>query len=235
MPSERWQRVRRWLQSGLGLELYPQLDRLVELVSLGEGAGEWTCAPAGLGSGSVVYSGGVGRDLGFERQLMARFGAEVHAFDPTPLALEWFRGQPVMAGLHLHELGLGDFDGTARFAGPRRPGRESYSAARSGGILPAIEAPVRRVSTLMTMLGHTRIDLLKLDIEGLEYGVIADLVRSRLDVRQLLVEFHHRWREIGVGRSREALRQLRSAGYALVHVSASGRDYAFLREHPTAS
>ena len=38
--------------------------------------------------------------------------------------------------------------------------------------------------------GHTRIDLLKLDIEGAEFPVVDEILRKRIPVRQLLVEFH---------------------------------------------
>jgi FkbM family methyltransferase len=54
----------------------------------------------------------------------------------------------------------------------------------------AVEVPVRRLATMMQMLGHARIDLLKMDIEGAEYEVIDDLLGSRVAVDQLLIEFH---------------------------------------------
>jgi len=59
----------------------------------------------------------------------------------------------------------------------------------------------------MRELRHASIDLLKMDIEGAEYDVLADMISQRIPVKQLLVEFHHRWPQIGVvARSRRSRR-----------------------------
>jgi len=65
----------------------------------------------------------------------------------------------------------------------------------------------------MRELGHVSIDLLKMDIEGAEYDVLADMISQRIPVKQLLVEFHHRWPQIGVGRTKQAIQALNAAGY----------------------
>ncbi len=80
----------------------------------------------------------------------------------------------------------------------------------------------------MRMLGHTRIDVLKMDIEGAEDGAIADLLRSGPLPNQVLVEFHHRWAEVGLERTKRAVAALRSRGYRLFAVSASGTEYGFV-------
>jgi len=95
----------------------------------------------------------------------------------------------------------------------------------------AIEVTVRRLSTIMRELGHGAIDLLKMDIEGAEYEVVADLLECGVDVRQLLVEFHHRWPEVGIARTKRALHDLNTAGYRLFSVSASGEEYGFLKTY----
>jgi hypothetical protein len=73
-------------------------------------------------------------------------------------------------------------------------------------------------------------DLIKMDIEGAEYAVLADLLASGLRPRQVLVEFHHRWREVGVRRTREALALLSRHGYRIVEVAPSGLEYTLLRQ-----
>jgi microsomal dipeptidase-like Zn-dependent dipeptidase len=42
----------------------------------------------------------------------------------------------------------------------------------------------------MTSLSHTQLDVLKMDVEGYEWGVILGTDWSRLHIGQLLVEFH---------------------------------------------
>jgi hypothetical protein len=87
---------------------------------------------------------------------------------------------------------------------------------------------VRRISSVQQILGHARIDLLKMDIEGAEYEVIDDLLAGPVPVRQLLVEFHHRWPEVGIAKTRTAIRKLNAAGYRIFSVSPSGEEYGFL-------
>ena len=101
----------------------------------------------------MVFSFGVGRDLSFECAMIERFGATVHAFDPTPLAIEWARAQRLPDRLVLRELGLADYDGMARFIPSRRVGGENFSMVRTTGIGDPIEAPVRRFATLAALVG----------------------------------------------------------------------------------
>jgi FkbM family methyltransferase len=41
----------------------------------------------------------------------------------------------------------------------------------------------------MEQLGHDRIDLLKIDIEGAEYKVIESILADKLDIRVICVEY----------------------------------------------
>ena len=93
----------------------------------------------------------------------------------------------------------------------------------------AILAPVHRLTTIMERLGHDHIDLLKMDIEGAEYGVIADLLSCNIRVNQLLVEFHHRWPEVGVNKTKHAIRQLNERGHWIFNTSPTGEEYGFLK------
>jgi hypothetical protein len=78
-----------------------------------------------------------------------------------------------------------------------------------GGAAQTAMAPVRHIATIMKELGHGSIDLLKMDIEGAEYGVIEDLSSSQIPIGQICVEFHHRWKEIGPSKTRRAIDCLR--------------------------
>lgn len=203
------------------------------MLQLGAGDGTWCVAPDLIAADSVVYSFGVGRDLRFECDLIERFGVTVHAFDPTPIALEWAASQQLPPALRLHPLGVAGHDGTVRFAAPRKAGWESFSMVRETGIGESVDAPVRRIGTLMRELGHDRVDLIKMDIEGAEYDVLPDLIASGVLPAQLLVEFHHRWREVGPRRTRQALRLLRRAGYRIADVSPKGRELTFVHSAAT--
>lgn len=226
----RWKaRARHWkrLVTGQDPWVRPRIHLPIEQ------HGEWYLSPVGLSAGSIVYSLGIGRDIEFDRSIISRLGCRVHAFDPTPAALAWLATQSLPAGFEGHPYGVADFDGIAEFAPNTEPGNPSFAYLglgttdqQSGG---GVRCEVHRLGTLMAMLGHSRIDLLKMDIEGAEYEVIADLLRSQIAVDQLLVEFHHRKPWIGRRRTVEAIRLLRASGYELFHISAAGEEFAFRR------
>jgi FkbM family methyltransferase len=175
-----------------------------------------------------VYSFGIGEDLSFDLELIARYGLQVHAFEPTPRSLAWVRSQTLPEALVVHEFGLGIWDGMASFRPPSDPTHVSYSMLRSDGDGSAIQAPVCRLSTIAAMLGHPRIDLLKLDIEGGEYAALPDCLAGGLRIEQLLVEFHHRWDFVGVSQTKRTISLLRTAGYRIADVSPSGCEFTFL-------
>jgi FkbM family methyltransferase len=184
-----------------------------------------------LGKQATIYSFGIGTDISFDLELIGKFGVQVHAFDPTPRSLAWLKTQQIPAGFHVHQYGVAACDGMLKFAPPKSPLHVSHTIVRSAGSEHPIWAPVRRITTIMKDLGHDSIDLLKMDVEGAEYAVLHDVLENSIPVRQLCVEFHHRWREIGASRTRDAISALRSHGYRIFHVSDSGEEYSFLGPH----
>jgi len=203
---------------------------------LGSSYGGWTVCPEGLHRGSVAYSFGIGKDITFDLELIRRFGVTVHAFDPTPESIDWLRGQKLPVEFVPHAYGLAAHDGTARFHPPENPQHVSHSMVHRGRPrAPSIEAPVHRLGTITAMLGHTRIDLLKMDIEGAEYEALEDLLRSGNHVPQLLVEFHHRFPGIGIKSTRSTIAALNASGYTIFSISGSGEEFSFIRRETTGS
>jgi len=209
-----------------GRELWQGRQHKVEKISLGNDGASWSVCTAGLTETSVVYSMGVGEEVSFELELIRRFALQVHAFDPTPRSIQWVKKQAIPEKLVFHSFGLGKVDGCCQFSPPVDPTHVSYTMLpRKTG--PMIEAPVYRLATIMKILGHSKISLLKMDIEGAEYDVISDVLSSGIRPEQMLVEFHHRWPEIGIEETRNAIEKLNHAGYTIFDVSASGEEYSF--------
>ena len=224
------QAVKRRIKWLMGRDLYRKPQRVVPTARLGDPGGRWTIATDGLGQGTVVYTFGIGEDISFERDLIQRFGVSVHAFDPTPLALAWVARQQLPNGFMVHPFGVAEYDGTAQFSAPAK-GYISFSTVRQGGHGAPVAAPVRRVATLQNELNLPAPNILKMDIEGAEYAVLADAIRSGYRPEQILVEFHHRYRETGARRTREAIDLLNRVGYRIVFVSRNGMEYTFLRDN----
>lgn len=221
----------KWLARSIaGRDIYTRPDIKTACEVMGNDGAAFAILPETLNATSVVYSFGIGTDISFDLALIRRFGLQLHAFDPTPRSRQWLSSQTLPPEFHVHEYGVADIDGEIRFAEPKSPTHVSYTSVAREGLEQTVTAPVRRLGSIMQELGHTRLDLLKMDIEGAEYGVIRDMLESRIHVRQLCVEFHHRWPEIGIAPTKEALSSLRNAGYKIFQISPYGEEYSFLKD-----
>lgn len=89
---------------------------------------------------------------------------------------------------------------------------------------------VKTLRTIMEENNHTEIDLLKMDIEGSEYAVVNDILNSKIPIRQICIEVHHRFPGIGIGKTKNMVEQLNNCGYKIVAISESKEEYTFLKE-----
>ena len=67
--------------------------------------------------------------------------------------------------------------------------------------------------------GHDHIDLLKLDIEGAEYGVLRSILEDQLQVGIICVEYdevHNAIDDRYIQRIRRSIAELRKVGYVIV-------------------
>ena len=194
----------------------------------------WSLCPDLLRPGHIVYSLGVGDTIDFDLQLIESLGVEVHAFDPTPHAMKWVEEQDVPAGFHFHPWAAAARDGSL-FLYPRikSDGSKStvmYTIMEEGQAEAAgVEVPALTLASMMKKLGHESIDLLKMDIEGAEYGVIDTLLASDVRPAQLLIEFHHRFKDIDMQQTVDAIAALRIAGYGLTDIAPTGREFSFVK------
>ncbi|HET6337247.1 MAG TPA: FkbM family methyltransferase [Polyangiales bacterium] len=189
----------------------------------------WHIAPARLRADSVVVSAGVGTDISFEQELIEYTGCRVLLLDPSPTGIATMaRPENQCSRIEFLPVGLAGTDGELVLNPPRVAAEGSFWAAPSATpSQDALRLPCRSLSSLARERGFSRIDLLKMDIEGSEYDVIDDLVRSGLELGQVCVEFHHFMSEISLLRTLRALGRLRSCGLRLAH--KQGSDYTLVR------
>lgn len=198
---------------------------------LGSDYGGWTLCPTGMDSNSVVFSAGIGEDITFDQELIEKYHCPIHAFDPTPRVREWLKSHAPVEKFYFYEVGFADYDGQAVFYPPENPDFVSHSLLeRRETADHAIMVDVRKLSTLLDMTGSNRIDLLKMDIEGAEYRVIAEMLAGSIRPGQILVEFHDFQPNIGLTQTIRATLQLLRKGYRLFHLSSNGREYSFIHK-----
>lgn len=192
----------------------------------------WPVIPGWLTADSVVYSFGIGRDASFEQELMVSYGCPVHAFDPSPRSIDWVRQQNFGPQFQFREFGISDQDGELLIAPPKHAGDVSYSALTvTRNIVETQHVPVRTLPSIMGELGHDRLDLLKMDVEGMEHRVLAHIINA-ITVRpaQLLVEFHQGFYGCTPDMTRQSVAALHDAGYRIFWLSDRGLEYAFVHQ-----
>lgn len=215
----------------IGNEFRPKIDRVNGRIErFGSDYGGWTLLTNDIHENSVIYSFGIGEDISFEIELMARFPVDVCAFDPTPSSVAWVKRQRVSSRLTLYEYGLAARDGDVAFFPPENPKHVSHTMlARPSSQRGPIVLPVKSLRSIMSELGHERIDVLKMDIEGAEYEVIESMAQEKIRPKQILVEFHHRFPAVGIYKTKTALSILSKLNYSLFFVSQTNQEFFFLR------
>lgn len=208
---------------------------LCRTLKLGDdGYGAWSVCPDQIRRNLLIYSFGVGENISWDLAMIEHFGATVHAFDPTPRSIKWVKQQTLPGRFVLHEYGLADYDGKARFNPPENPDWVSHTMLdRPLTATSAIEVSVRCLPTIMATLNHDHVDLIKMDIEGAEYGVIANMLQMEPIVggaRQLLIEFHHRFPGKRMSDTQACVRSLNEKGFRCFDVSSTGEEWSFIRD-----
>ena len=227
--SDGWRRVKLAFKRLIGREPWITNDIIAPLQRFGDW---WLCRDL-VREGQMIYSLGVGQDIGFDLALIQALDVQVFAFDPTPSSITWLQAQQLPPQFHFFPWAVADRDGSL-FLYPRVRSDGSQSKmmhtilatleTRDDGI----EVPVKSLKGIRLSLGHEHVDILKIDIEGTEYAVLRDMLNSSLRPAQLLVEFHHRFPGLSVVDTVQAVGSLRQAGYGLARISSSGREYTFI-------
>jgi len=192
--------------------------------------GGWFVCPDRLDEKSVVYSFGIGEDISFDLDIIKKIGCKVLAFDPTPKSIAWLKKQILPKKFSYCECGLADYDGVADFFPPKNSNHVSCSLIpRNDSKNRAIKVKVKRLKSILNKFGHKKINLLKLDIEGAEYDVLKDIMDSKIDVDQILVEFHHRLSGVGANKTRQIIKKLNCNGYKIFAISPTREEYSFIK------
>jgi len=226
-----WQRKKRFLKRLTGKELRLKTEIAVPTIK----DGGWWFTPEGLNKDSIVYSLGVGDEINFDLSIIEKYGVNVFAFDPTPSSIDMLDSSKLPEQFHFHPWAVTANDGSLKFY-PRLK-KDGTKSDIMFTMIPeeetkddVIEVPALSLSSIVANLGHDRIDMLKMDIEGAEYEVLEGLLESPVLPKQLLVEFHHRFVEDGLNRTYDIINRLREAGYKIFAISEIGREVSFLRQ-----
>jgi FkbM family methyltransferase len=183
-------------------------------VELGSHYGGWRIPDGALREGDICYCIGAGGDISFDLELIRRFGAVVRAVDPVQAygeeALRLAGGE---SRFSFRVAALAVRDGPIRMQSHHERSSASLSAAGLYETDEWTEVPGLTLASLMRDFGDDHIDLLKVDLEGLEYELVPTLDLVALGVSVFAIQLHH----VGsVGQAKRMIEGLRQQGYRLV-------------------
>ncbi|MGD0497273.1 MAG: FkbM family methyltransferase [Bryobacteraceae bacterium] len=182
---------------------------------------------------SIVLDCGLGYDADFSAAIITRYGAQCHGVDPTR------KHQAVLATvagrhgdrLRLYPVAVAGTTGFMTFYEPI----DQVSGSVFNGHVNASRAisyavPSMTLKDLAAHIGVSRIDVLKLDVEGAEYDILEqqddEWVKT---ISQIIVEFHHHCvKAFTLDDTKRAVAKLRSMGYR--SYSTDGINYLFFRK-----
>lgn len=214
---------------------FPFRSNAYEISRLGDPSGGWNIVKEGLTSDSVILAAGVGHNISFELDLIDEINATVHVFDPSPTGIRTIKN---LAGSEQAEKiifvtkALAGTSGAMHLEPPDDAEEGSWKQASAEPTLSALLIEAVSVSDYCRSLQIDHVDLLKIDIEGAEYDVIDDILRSGLSVKQICLEFHCK-AQIGIKQTYFDLFwyacKLFFNGYRIVHLTKS--DFSWIKHN----
>jgi FkbM family methyltransferase len=173
----------------------------------------------------------IGMNFGYFTCLLASMCKEVHGFEPVG----WLAGRAranvelnAFANATINELALSDHAGTAQLNLPA-PDHCNWGTSslvhKSSSQTAVVEVPLETLDNYCAAHGVTRLDFIKVDVEGAEHLVFRGAERTLERLRPTIIfEFNE---ESGA----ESYRLLEKLGYGLFDLDRRPMDVAKARLH----
>ena len=190
---------------------------------------KWVCGIRDLVAPCVVYSFGSGPNGQFELAVLAQTPCEVHVFDPTMRSDDTIQAG---ARMHFHDLGVSGVDGDINLMVP-----VNDSGRLAKRLLPR---PTKTLPSIMKQLGHGFVDILKIDVEGIEAKVFDAAFQrwpKKFPFGQIQMEVHEVRRGQGRSEIYRMMNQIEGRDFHIFHKEANvfhadafvSFEYAFVR------
>ncbi len=187
-----------------------------------------------LDSSSVIFDIGTGNDANLSQDLIRKFGLKSYGFDPTIRHQASLKQVESESGgkFAIYEYALSDKTGEAEFyeSGDNISGSFSTDHVNiKKDSITAYRVKTASLENIFSIASVKSADLVKIDIEGEEYKVIASLTQEIADrVGQFIFEFHHHCiDQYSILDNLKAIRKITSLGYR--HYSEDGINYLFYK------
>jgi len=238
--------IKKLIKPELKFELYKTPYRLEKL---GTEYGGWIVPVDLFNEHFVCYLAGAGQDISFDTAVAKKFHCEVFIFDPTPGAklhfdkvmnaaaegrstadidnVQYELDKYIVNHLHYSDVGLWHVKDVLKFFQPKDDAHISHSITNLQKTEKFIEVQVDTLPNIMRANGHSRLDILKLDIEGAEFNVIDSILENNIDIRILCVEFHLQ-KDGGLDLIQSTIKKLEANHFAVI--AREHLDFTFIKK-----
>lgn len=189
-----------------------------------------------LSNKSVIIDIGTGDNADLSQDLIKKFDLISYGFDPTRKHYSSLKNvEKESAGkFTIFNFALSDQSGETEFNESAQNVSGSFSIDHINIKNDNISRyPVKTVtlSEIFHKLALTKIDLLKMDVEGEEYKIIDSLDRNLTDkIQQFIIEFHHHCIDkYSILDTLKAIKKMTSSGFEFY--STDGINYLFYKKH----
>ena len=198
---------------------------------VGNSYGGFYVANNSLSINSIVYSIGIGEDVSFDLNIIEKYNCKIFAYDPTPKSVNWVNKNVSNNNFNFFPRGISQEKGSRLFYLPKDNKHVSGSLEKISTVNEemAVELEFDTLKNQMIKNNHKKIDLLKMDIEGSEYDVIESILNEKIEIDQILVEFHPHLVQNGREKTKCSINKLESYGYKCFARSNTFLEYSFIK------
>ncbi|NGM60385.1 FkbM family methyltransferase [Sphingobacterium sp. SGG-5] len=223
--------IKHWLNVLSGKSAFIRVEDHRDKVWYGSDYGGFYVDPSQIPEEAIVYSFGIGQDISFDKAILSHHRAEVFGFDPTPKSIAWIAEEAVPENFHFFPFGLGVETGMVRFNLPKNKSHVSGSVHAHSHVnsKDCVDVVLKSFKDIVGELGHSSIDVLKMDIEGSEFSVMESVLNSGVNIGQIVVEIHEKFFDDGKKRVKRFLELLKAHNYVVFGISDTYQEVSFIK------
>ena len=225
-------RIRTRFEIVIGKIYDVKITKTCASVYVGSYHAGYSICPTDLGPSSIIYSFGLGDDISFDLELIEKYGCKVFGADPTPKSLEFLGKLDLPYNFKYFDFAIADYDGVIKLFFPKNNDHVSLVSGDDGkrnGCSQSFKCLT--IASFMNMLGHSHVDLIKIDIKGPEFAIIPQIILAGISFNQLIVEFTPELFPDGNSRVIELIQLLESNDYYVFDVSDDGRNISIIKQN----
>jgi FkbM family methyltransferase len=183
---------------------------------------------------SVIVDVGCGHEAEFSKYMIERYNLNAFGVDPTRKhspALKQLEGSTAGKFRHL-AIAVAERDGVVTFNESRQNESGSilsdHTNVRNDDLI-TYDVESVSMSGLVRKVGATHVDLLKLDLEGAEYGLLEKITEEDLSpFNQIFIEFHDHCTDHTIQETEMLVQRICSKGFDVFTLDA--HNYLFYKE-----